>query len=144
MSAEKSNAIISFFYREKLARRLVISLDDQVEKNREITIEILTKVIERVGLKDESQILLPAIANRMNKIPFAEQCKLHKLIYDSWGSPFGAYRLAWGVSRVRQVHIPALDGRNLRHAGQISYWQQPRNETQSGVIRRPAIKSATR
>jgi hypothetical protein len=61
----------------------VISLDDQVEKNREITIEILTKVIERVGLKDESQILLPAIANRMNKIPFAEQCKLHKLIYDS-------------------------------------------------------------
>lgn len=83
MSAEKSNAIISFFYREKLARRLVISLDDQVEKNREITIEILTKVIERVGLKDESQILLPAIANRMNKIPFAEQCKLHKLIFDS-------------------------------------------------------------
>ena len=83
MSAEKSNAIISFFYREKLARRLVISLDDQVEKNREITIEILTKVIERVGLKDESQILLPAIANRMNKIRFAEQYKLHKLIYDS-------------------------------------------------------------
>ena len=56
-------------------RRLVISLEDQIEKNREITIEILTKAIERVGLKDESQILLPAIANRMSKIPYNEQCK---------------------------------------------------------------------
>ena len=56
-------------------RRLVISLEDQIEKNREITIEIITKAIERVGLKDESQILIPAIANRMSKIPYAEQCK---------------------------------------------------------------------
>jgi hypothetical protein len=45
---------IEFYYREKLVRRLVISLEDQIEKNREITIEILTKAIERVGLKDES------------------------------------------------------------------------------------------
>ena len=53
-------------------RRLVISLEDQIEKNREITIGIITKAIERVGLKDESQILIPAIANRMSKIPYAE------------------------------------------------------------------------
>lgn len=33
------------------------------------------RMTERVGLKEESQILLPAIANRMNKIPYAEQCK---------------------------------------------------------------------
>ena len=66
---------LDFFYREKLVRRLVISLEDQIEKNREITIEILSKAIEKVGLKDESQILLPAIANRMSKIPYAEQCK---------------------------------------------------------------------
>ena len=63
---------IDFYYREKLVRRLVISLEDQIEKNRELTIEILTKAIERVGLKDESQIILPAIANRMCKIPYAE------------------------------------------------------------------------
>ncbi len=30
------------------------------------------RAIERIGLKDEAQILLPAIANRMNKQPFAE------------------------------------------------------------------------
>ena len=43
LEKEKSNAIVEFFFREKLARRLVISLDDQIEKNREITIEILIK-----------------------------------------------------------------------------------------------------
>ena len=63
---------LDFFYREKLVRRLVISLEDQIEKNREITIEILTKAIEKVGFKDESQIILPAIANRMSKVPYAE------------------------------------------------------------------------
>lgn len=30
-------------------------------------------MIERVGLKQESNILLPGIAQRMNKIPYAEQ-----------------------------------------------------------------------
>ena len=69
------NETIDFFYREKLVRRLVISLEDQIEKNREITIEILTKAIEKVGFKDESQIILPAIAARMAKIPYAETCK---------------------------------------------------------------------
>lgn len=29
-------------------------------------------MIERLGLKDEAQIILPAIANRLNKIPFPE------------------------------------------------------------------------
>ena len=32
-------------------------------------------MIEKVGLKDESQIILPSIANRMSKIPYAESCK---------------------------------------------------------------------
>lgn len=66
---------LDFFYREKLVRRLVISLEDQIEKNRELTIEILTKAIERVGLKDESNLILPAIAQRMSKFPYAESCK---------------------------------------------------------------------
>lgn len=41
-----------------------------------MSIEIFTKMIERVGLKEEAQILLPAIANRLNKTPFPEPCKL--------------------------------------------------------------------
>jgi len=65
--------VIELFYRDKLVRRLIICLDDQIEKNREIAIEILIKAVERVGLKDEAQILLPAIAARMNKIPFLEK-----------------------------------------------------------------------
>ena len=36
----------------------------------------MIKAIERVGLKDEAQVLLPAIAARMNKMPFTEPCKL--------------------------------------------------------------------
>lgn len=51
---EKSDQIIQYYYREKLARRLVIALDDQIEKNRELSIEIFTKMIERIGLKEES------------------------------------------------------------------------------------------
>ena len=31
-------------------------------------------MIEKVGLKDEAQILLPAIAQRMNNIPYPETC----------------------------------------------------------------------
>jgi hypothetical protein len=32
----------------------VITLEDQIEKNREIAIDIIQKMTERVGLKDES------------------------------------------------------------------------------------------
>ena len=75
---------MEFFYRERLAKRLVITLEDQIEKNRELAIEIIQKYAllyiminayrqtERVGLKEESQILLPAIAARMNNTPFPE------------------------------------------------------------------------
>jgi hypothetical protein len=49
-----SNAILELFYREKLCKRLVMSLEDQVEKNREITLEILTTAIEKCGFKEES------------------------------------------------------------------------------------------
>jgi hypothetical protein len=50
---EKNDEIMNYYYREKLARRLVIALDDQIEKNRELSIEIFTTMIERFGLKDE-------------------------------------------------------------------------------------------
>jgi hypothetical protein len=32
----------------------VITLEDQIEKNREIAVEIIQKMTVRVGLKDES------------------------------------------------------------------------------------------
>jgi len=69
---EKNDEIITFYYREKLCRRLVITLDDQIEKNRELSIEIITTMIERIGLKDEAQVIIPAICNRLNKTPFPE------------------------------------------------------------------------
>jgi len=69
---EKNLEILDFFYREKLCKRLVICLDDKVEKNREIAIELLVTCIEKCGIKEEAQILLPAISNRMIKKPYAE------------------------------------------------------------------------
>jgi len=71
-SRTETDQLIEFYYREKLVRRLVLTLEDQIEKNRELAIEIMSKAIERVGLKDEAQVMLPAIANRMNKQPFTE------------------------------------------------------------------------
>ena len=43
MDSSTSDDIIEYYYREKLVRRLVISLEDQIEKNRELTIEIISK-----------------------------------------------------------------------------------------------------
>jgi hypothetical protein len=54
LNDEKDNKIAEFFYRERLSKRLVITLEDQIEKNREIAIEIIQKMTVRVGLKDES------------------------------------------------------------------------------------------
>lgn len=39
----KNDKLMEFYYREKLCKRLVLCLEDQVEKNREISIEILTE-----------------------------------------------------------------------------------------------------
>lgn len=35
--------MMEFYYREKLVRRLILSLEDQIEKNRELAIEIMSK-----------------------------------------------------------------------------------------------------
>ena len=50
----KNMEILEFFYRGRLCKRLVLCLEDQVEKNRELAIEIMTTMVEHVGLKDES------------------------------------------------------------------------------------------
>jgi len=54
LPALKDDKVLEHFYREKLCKRLVLCLEDPVEKNREISIEIITEVIERIGLKEES------------------------------------------------------------------------------------------
>ena len=69
--------VLEYFYRERLCKRLVICLEDQVEKNRELSIEILTGMVEKCGFKEEAQIILPAISSRMIKTPYAEPCKLN-------------------------------------------------------------------
>ena len=42
-SRVETDQLIEFYYREKLVRRLVLTLEDQIEKNRELAIEIMTK-----------------------------------------------------------------------------------------------------
>jgi len=34
---------VEFFYRERLGKRLVLILEDQIEKNRELAIEIISQ-----------------------------------------------------------------------------------------------------
>ena len=42
-SRTETDELIEFYYREKLVRRLVLTLEDQIEKNRELAIDIMTK-----------------------------------------------------------------------------------------------------
>jgi hypothetical protein len=41
LNDEKDTRIAEFFYRERLAKRLVLTLEDQIEKNRETSIDII-------------------------------------------------------------------------------------------------------
>lgn len=43
LTEEKDDKIVEFFYRERLAKRLVLTLEDQIEKNREISIDIISR-----------------------------------------------------------------------------------------------------
>ena len=40
-SSTVTDQLIEFYYREKLVRRLIMTLEDQIEKNRELAIEIM-------------------------------------------------------------------------------------------------------
>jgi hypothetical protein len=50
----KNLEILEYFYRNRLCKRIVLCLEDQVEKNRELAIEIISQMIEHAGFKDES------------------------------------------------------------------------------------------
>jgi hypothetical protein len=45
-----------------------------------MAIDIIQRMTERVGLKEESQILIPAIAARMNNTPFPEQSEETRIL----------------------------------------------------------------
>ena len=75
VQANKNPKVVEFFYRQRLCKRTVLCLEDQVEKNREMSLEIMTTMLENASFQDESNIILPACAARMGKIPYPEQCK---------------------------------------------------------------------
>jgi len=75
VAQQQDSGVLEVFYQDKLCRRLVICLEDPIEKNRELAIEIVTLAIDKVGLHEEAQIIIPAICKRMNSQPYQEQCK---------------------------------------------------------------------
>lgn len=70
--SEENDAVLSKFWRDHLLKPLVLIYDDKVEKLREIAINITTQLIERFEVKEEAQVIIPGIVERMNKIPYAE------------------------------------------------------------------------
>lgn len=69
---EKNDAVIAKFWRDHLLKPLVLIYDDQIEKLRELAIEITQHLVERFELKDEAQVIIQGIVARMNKMPFPE------------------------------------------------------------------------
>lgn len=58
---EKNDNVLSKFWRDHLLKPLVMIYDDQIEKLRELSISITTRLIERFDLKDEAQVIIPGI-----------------------------------------------------------------------------------
>ncbi len=56
---------------------LLKTLEDPIEKHREITINIIDKLLDEINFEDKIllSMLILSIINRLNKIPFAETCK---------------------------------------------------------------------
>ena len=56
---------------------LLKTLEDPIEKHREMTISIFEKILDEINFEDKIllSMLIISIINRLNKIPFAETCK---------------------------------------------------------------------
>ena len=56
---------------------LLKTLEDPIEKHREITINIIDKLLDEINFEDKIllSMLILSIINRLNKIPFPETCK---------------------------------------------------------------------
>ena len=57
---------------------LLKTLEDPIEKHREMTIALFEKLLEQINFEDKVllSMLILCIISRLNKIPFAETCKL--------------------------------------------------------------------
>ena len=65
--------ILDEFFRKLLVKPLIVAYSDTVEKHREMAIEITKTTLEAIGLKDEAQLILPAVIGRLNdNNPFPE------------------------------------------------------------------------
>ena len=56
---------------------LLKTLEDPIEKHREMTINILEKLLDEINFEDKIllSMLIISIISRLNKIPFPETCK---------------------------------------------------------------------
>ena len=56
---------------------LLKTLEDPIEKHREMTINLLDKLLDEINFEDKIllSMLIISITSRINKIPFAETCK---------------------------------------------------------------------
>ena len=56
---------------------LLKTLEDPIEKHRELTITIIDKILDEINFEDKVilSMLILCIISRLNKIPFAEICK---------------------------------------------------------------------
>lgn len=69
---EQNDEVLSKFWKDHLLKPLVMIYDDKIEKLRWLAINITTKLIERFGVGDEAQIIIPGIWARMDKMPYPE------------------------------------------------------------------------
>ena len=56
---------------------LLKTLEDPIEKHREMTINIFDKLLDEINFEDKVilSMLILSIISRLNKIPFSETCK---------------------------------------------------------------------
>ena len=69
---------------QSLMNSLLKTLEDPIEKHREMTISLFEKLLEQINFEDKVllSMLILCIISRLNKIPFAETCKLYIFIND--------------------------------------------------------------
>ena len=61
---------------QSLMNSLLKTLEDPIEKHREMTISLFDKLLDEINFEDKVllSMLILCIISRMNKIPFAETC----------------------------------------------------------------------
>ena len=64
---------------QSLMNSLLKTLEDPIEKHREMTISLFEKLLDAINFEDKIllSMLISCIISRLNKIPFAETCKIY-------------------------------------------------------------------